>query len=281
MWEVFVVFGYILINEAEASEEEMEIYRRLYCGVCHSLKTDYGEYCRSTLSYDMTFLALVLQSIAVDEPKIELERCPVHPGKPHEYYAGDAMNYAAAMNILLTWYKCLDDWQDDRNLIRYGGTKLFGRPFRAVEEKYPRQCKAVKKGLDVIAEMERTGELNPDRPAAVFGEIFGEIFVPDAAMKSAGNLRAFGNALGRFIYIADAVCDLKKDLKKERYNPLIAITDIDDVEVLSMLLADCTAAYSQLKVRRWASIIENVLYSGVWIRYSMEKEDADNDEGSL
>ncbi len=82
----------------------------------------------------------------------------------------------------------------------------------------------------------------------------------------------FGDALGRFIYIMDAVMDLREDLKKERYNPLMATMNTDFKGLLTMLMAQVTAAYNQLPANGYHDIIENILLSGVWIRYGIEEE---------
>lgn len=50
------MFGYIMADEKQLSPEEVARYRRVYCGVCHSLKEQNGQLCRLTLTYDMTFL---------------------------------------------------------------------------------------------------------------------------------------------------------------------------------------------------------------------------------
>ena len=57
------MFGYIMADEKQLSPEEVARYRKVYCGVCHSLKEQNGQLCRMTLTYDMTFLALLLNSL--------------------------------------------------------------------------------------------------------------------------------------------------------------------------------------------------------------------------
>lgn len=262
------MFGYIVANQEDLTDEEKKIYQAFYCGVCHSLGSDFGAYCRSTLSFDMTFLAIVLQSLEPDPALQDAERCAVHPAKKHSYLKGDCLDYAAAMNIALIWQKCQDDWQDDHNVVRYGGTKLYRKAYQQVQKKWPHQCDALADGLAEIAKMEVRGETNPDLPTAVFGKIMGELFVMDQKAPEAEALRHFGTAIGRLIYIMDAVMDLKEDLKKERYNPLIAMEQLEPVELLSMLLAACVEAWKALPARRNQAIVENILYSGVWIQFN-------------
>ena len=57
-------------------------------------------------------------------------------------------------------------------------------------------------------------------------------------------LRPFGEALGRFIYLLDAVIDLPEDRRHGRYNPLRALPqDADLHALLRMLLGECSAAF--------------------------------------
>ena len=72
------MFGYIVLSSS-APKEDRKTYREAYCGLCHTLKNKYGKAGMLSLSYDMTFLSLLLSDIE-DSPKIEgKERCLVHP----------------------------------------------------------------------------------------------------------------------------------------------------------------------------------------------------------
>ena len=118
--------------------------------------------------------------------------------------------------------------------------------------------------------MERLNELNPDLPANCFGNIMGELFVREED-EYADTLRRLGAALGRFIYIMDAVCDLRADIKKERYNPLVSMTDTDFTPMLTLLIGECTQAFESLPIERNAVIMKNILYSGVWQQYNIKR----------
>lgn len=57
------MFGYIIVNKPEMKFREFDVYRSYYCGLCKSLKERYGVRGQMTLSYDMTFLSLLLSSL--------------------------------------------------------------------------------------------------------------------------------------------------------------------------------------------------------------------------
>ena len=58
------MFGYISADPARLREEDFRRYRGCYCGLCRALKAQCGGACRLALSYDMTFLILLLTAAA-------------------------------------------------------------------------------------------------------------------------------------------------------------------------------------------------------------------------
>ena len=57
------MFGYVVINKPELKFKEFDVYKGYYCGLCHCLKERYGITGQVTLTYDMTFLSLLLTSL--------------------------------------------------------------------------------------------------------------------------------------------------------------------------------------------------------------------------
>ena len=265
------MFGYVVANMDKLTDEEKKQYRSCYCGLCKSLGSRHGTISRITLTYDMTFLVLLLSAIYRKDSEESKERCMIHPLKPHEYWKNDITDYAADMNVALAYYNFLDDWTDDRNILSYCEAKVFEEENRRIAKHFPRQCAVIRECLDELSRIEKSGEMNPDIPSNCFGRLMGELFVIEED-EHADNLRAFGTALGKFIYIMDACMDFKADLKKEHYNPMITSSSDNFGTVLNLLMADCTEKYKKLKIIRDKNLIENILYSGVWTKYEAENK---------
>ena len=174
------------------------------------------------------------------------------------------------MSVLLTYYKCLDDWNDDHNLLAHGSSRALKKKADEAANRWPRQSLSITKGLAELNKMEHVNETNPDLPANCFGAIMGELFVREEDTY-ATQLRCMGTALGRFIYIMDAIEDLRSDIKKERYNPLIAQTDMDFIPMLSMLMGECTASFEMLPLTRDLTLLKNTLYAGVWMKFQRKE----------
>ncbi len=266
------MFGYVTADLSQLSPEEKERYQGCYCGLCRRLGRLCGQRGRLVLTYDMTFLILVLNSLYGGEEGEGKKRCLPHPLHAHSCWTSRWTDYGAWMNVALGYYKCLDDWQDDRKKWAWLGTKLLARPLRKAEERYPRQCAAMKKELALLSDLERQGINDPDRAAASFGRLMAALFVADEGDEYAERLSVLGDSLGRFIYLVDARIDLTDDLREERYNPLVGLVNLDLEPVLTMLISDGAAAAEALPLEKDKRIIYNILYSGVWLKYQAWKQ---------
>ncbi|MGD8401439.1 MAG: DUF5685 family protein [Bacillota bacterium] len=260
------MFGYIVANADKLTPEEKKQYRSCYCGLCKALGKRHGTISRITLTYDMTFLVLLLAAFYKSDATVKTERCFIHPLKEHEYWRNEITDYAADMNVLLAYYNFLDDWADDRQVLSLCAAKLFERRAKLITVQYPTQSTVIGECLRELSKIEKAGEPNPDIPANCFGKLMSAIFV-FREDEYANPLRIFGKSLGKFIYIMDACLDLKADLKKERYNPLYTTSSANFSDILNLLMADCTEKYKRLPIDRDQKLIDNILYSGVWTRY--------------
>lgn len=262
------MFGYVIANVEKLTDEQRKLYQAIYCGLCTELGKRHGQISRTTLTYDMSFLILLLSSLYDEEPVYESFRCAVHPIKKRNAFISRFTPYAADMNVILAHAQRMDNWVDDRSLLSLSQAKLLENAAGKAEENYPRQVKAIKDALQRLSMMEKDDVTNPDLPASAFGGLLGEIFVPDEHMPQAAALYDLGFTLGRFIYIMDAVMDLKDDIKKQRYNPLILIPTAQHEEILRLQMAQCAACFEQLDIHRNRELLENILYSGVWTSYA-------------
>lgn len=265
------MFGTVLADRSHLTEAQMLRYRAVYCGLCHAIGKEYGPVARMTLSYDMTFLILLHQSLYEPQECRGKQFCVLHPRKARDYHTTPFTDYAAAMNVALAYYKALDDWKDERSLPGALQVKLLSEAMKKIAAAYPKKCAVIKACLDDLGQIEQQNILDPDRAAACFGRLTGELFVIDPADFWADTLRKLGDALGRFIYLSDALTDLQKDLKKNRYNPLKAITAPETEEnflpTLQLTIGDCAAELEKLPLVQDIEILRNIIYSGVWIPY--------------
>ena len=119
------MFGYVVINKPELKFKEFDIYKGYYCGLCHTLKKRYGLRGQFTLTYDMTFLSMLLTALYEPEVFQEQHRCMAHPTKKHLMISSKYTDYVADMNVLLAHFKAIDDWKDDHNVVILAFSKLL------------------------------------------------------------------------------------------------------------------------------------------------------------
>lgn len=265
------MFGFVVADPEKLSEENRAHYRACYCGLCEDLGEDRKALSRMALTYDLVFLAIVLSSFYNEKYEVTSGRCPVHPLKKRSFCRNRFTRYASDMNIALAYYKYMDDVNDDASFSATLKMKLLGNEAEKISRKYPRRCSDIKKYLKQLEEAEKNNILIPDIPAEIFGNLLGSIFRFEEN-EDGEKLFAFGKALGKFIYILDASVDMKKDIKKQKYNPLVRISSSDHEAILQMIMAECVENYNELNIKQDKEIIENILFSGVWTAFAAMKE---------
>jgi len=262
------MFGYVMANLKELEKPRRERYASVYCGICRGIRAQCSQGCRLALSYDMAFLSLLLMSLY--EPKEEggKHACLLHPGR--DWTDNKYVRYGADMNVALAYYKAQDDYEDEEKLTAKLQRELFGKELDRIQAAYPRQCEAIERCIKKLCQLEKENCPNPDLPAGCFGELMGEILVYEEDLW-AGSLRKMGDALGRYIYLADAAVDYRRDKKKQQYNPFLAMGMEEDwdawEEFLVLAMSRCTDAYERLPLVQDKDILDNILYSGIWLEY--------------
>ena len=103
------MFGYVVANKAGLSEQQLARYRAFYCGLCRALRTRFGQLGRMTLTYDMTFLVMLLSSLYEPETHTGANRCVPHPKTPQHWLQNEFTEYAADLNLALAYHNLLDD----------------------------------------------------------------------------------------------------------------------------------------------------------------------------
>lgn len=268
------MFGYVTINKPELKIKDYERYHAYYCGLCRCLKKRHGYLGQMTLTYDMTFLIILLTSLYEDELKTEKHLCLVHP-KKHSMFFNGITEYAADMNVALAFHHFKDDWDDEKKVSGLLGKETLAKKYKKIKRQYPRQCEAIEKALQGLLECEKRKESDPAKVSRWFGELMAElmIFREDAFSPI---LRELGDSLGRFIYLMDACMDLEQDKKKGCYNPLFVRSDseeYDDVikEMMTKQITKTTIALEKLPLEQDVCILRNILYEGVWMKYERKQ----------
>ena len=268
------MFGYVIPDQAGLSEEAQKRYRTAYCGLCRRIDALHGLRGRFTLSYDLTFLNLLLCSLYDGETEASSghDRCPVHPFGGVDWRADSPTDYCADLSVALHYYNAEDKWKDDRSLLGLGFEKMLTTPAADAARRWPRQCNAIRSCLARLAEYDTAGSEDLDAVSGCFGELMAELFDYKQDHWSP-ELRSIGFHLGKFIYLLDAYDDLARDKRHGAYNPLKFLSEQPGYEeemkeIFELLLAECARSFERLPCVEDADLLRNILYSGVWLKYN-------------
>ena len=277
------MFGHVTANMRELTKPQQLRYGAVYCGICRQIRTRASQTARLGLSYDMAFLALLLMSLYEPEEATGNRVCLLHPLSKRPWVDNAYIQYAADMNVALAYYKAKDDVADDGKLSAKVMAGVFGRTLPEIEARFPRQCAAIQECIRELDALEKAGCANPDQTAGCFGRLMGELLVYREDMWSA-TLRQMGDALGRFIYLADAAVDYRKDRKHKKYNPFLAMGMEEDWQAwenfLVLAMARCTRHFETLPLVQDKDILDAILYSGIWVEFrrNMPRQQAGQEE---
>ncbi len=265
------MFGLVRPYMNDLTEEEKARYKAVYCGLCRKLNEKYGLAGRMGLNYDMTFLILLLNSLYEPQEQHREAACPPHPVKKHPEAYSEFTDYAADMTVALTYYKALDDWQDERSRTGKVYSDLLKRHYAQVKKRWSRPCAAIEESLDALHKVERDANIPPEQAADLSGRMLGSIFAVKKDFFQ-GQMACLGYALGKFIYMMDAAVDYEDDQKKGCFNPLngMEITPDRAAELLRQPMGQAAEIFEALPLVQDLNLMRNILYSGVWQTYNYQ-----------
>ena len=269
----------------ELKIKDFEKYKAYYCGVCKSIKINFGNLPRLTLNYDMTFLAILLDSFEESSCKYVRQRCITHPVKKRAVIIDNSsLDYAAFCNVTLAYYKLLDNVKDDKSAKSRVYSFFLKNCLKGIKFDLIATMLFIEKSLNTLnlLESEPKGKTLDE-----FCDPFAELtaFIISCSYKDEvfyDNLYKMGYNLGKWIYLIDAFDDLKKDMKEKKFNPIDKSFNQGNLPyeefykniesrmdfVLVASAAQCDNSLKQLPIKKNLDLLNNILKYGL-----MEKMD--------
>lgn len=278
------MLGYVTADKNELKIREYEVYQGYYCGICKSIGSRTGQIPRMTLSYDIVFLAILLESLNGEKEDIRPEHCIIHPIKKKPAVRNSrAVDYAADLMVMLAYHKLEDDWNDDRSAKAYAGKTALHHAYMKLQGEYSELCGAMERDLRHLSELEKEHSGSMDSTCDAFADIMEAMFTGYYDDKDVNRILAqLGRNLGRWIYAVDALDDYSEDIEKNQYNPLIYRQNgIEGIDILLYnYLAEVLKAYDLLDIKKNRGIIDNILLMGLRLRTdSIVKEREEDTDG--
>lgn len=274
------MFGYIMPEKPELKIKEYELFRAYYCGVCKSMGRSFGPVSRLALNYESVFLGLLLAAVNREKPVLEKEICIANPFKKKWVVKNNTyVDFAADINVLLTYYKLADNWQDEKNVLSLAGKFAFQGGYRKASKRNPITDFIIQESLEKQSVLEKEKCASIDAAAEPTAGMIKEILLvgaKDADKATRRGLEWLGYNIGKWIYTIDAYDDIEKDIKSGSYNPLLLQYQYDgqpaeqfrnsirpEIErALIYTLSQAAGAIELLELQH-RSIIQNIVYLGM------------------
>ncbi|WP_160672896.1 DUF5685 family protein [Clostridium sp. C8-1-8] len=279
------MFGYVLPYRMELKVKDYERFKSYYCGLCHSIKSIYGNMPRISLNYDMTFLSILLDALIKEENDYNRIVCALHPTQKKIILKNSsALDYSAHINVALFYYKLVDDINDDKSLKAKLMSVMFVNSKNLFSKKYSTINEIINTELNDLTykELNHTN-YTLDEIAHPFGNLTGELmrkfpgeFINDSQILR-DNLYNLGYNLGKWIYLIDALDDLKEDMEKKKFNVFNnclndknlsfhefyhSILQRAEFSLLSYA-SQCYNSFMELNVTKNNEILDNILKLGL------------------
>lgn len=271
------MFGYVRPPLQDLPQEETERFRRIYCGLCHTLGQRCGTAARFILNYDFTYLAILLS--AGREGARHTARCIAHPVHGRTYLESDAaMETAADESVILAYWQLRDGVADHDwfHSLKYRGlSDLLEPAYRRAAAARPRFDESTRRQLRLLAELEAEKCDSLDRAADAFAALLsGAAQEVDEPVRRRV-LEQLLYHLGRWVYLVDAADDLKKDTASGNYNPVALRFGLTDgawtpearrefAATLDHSIHMMTTAFELWDFGVWTPILETTLYNGLF-----------------
>lgn len=273
------MFGYVRPLKAELKVREYEQFRSIYCGLCRTLKRRCGPLAEMVLSYDFTFLAMLLEN--GDAPCCDACRCVSHPFVKRQICRQDAvLESVADQSLILSWLKLRDNLRDAvffKRIAAFFACALLYPAYRRAAGRLPEYAAAALELLRELDELEMGGCTEIDLTADKFARLTALSALGEQVPERRRILQQLLYHTGRWIYIIDAVSDLEEDAREGSYNAVRArYGALDEAELSSLCitldnsLGLVASAYELLPKGTWSPILENIIYCG----FAAVQEDA-------
>ena len=271
------MFGYVRPRRDLLEQGGFDAYRHAYCGLCRALGKMYGFRARFLVNYDMTVLYLLRASVRCPGEAAPCW-CPARVcGRKSCTLDSQGFAPVTACTVILSYEKLRDNIRDEsflRSLPYRLLFRLFRRAYRKAARAYPDFAALCEEQLSALHGLEENASPSIDATADTFARIVSGCVgdIQDSNLRRPMEQVLYHT--GRFLYLADALDDLKEDCEKDAYNPLRyrffpsdGALSSEDLTYLTELTDSSVnlagAALSLLPVRAYGKLLENIVFLGL------------------
>ena len=268
------MFGYIQPDAPYLFKKDEKLYQALYCGLCKSIGKGCGQCARTALTYDMAFMSALVHNIKKEDVIIKKVRCAIHWLKRRPVaLVDDTTVLMGCVNTALAYYKLCDDKADGdrKGIFRH----LYKKGLKRAAKKHKAAVEMVREFTAKQSELEKAGCAVIDMACEPTAELMKKLSAYALGEYSTPETEALFYDLGKWVYLADALDDYDKDVKKGRYNVLYNAFKIpckaDAVRenarelnfLFDSLFADMRINLSKIKFHFNHDLTDNIILRGI------------------
>ena len=271
------MFGYVRPSVQDLPEGELNRFRTMYCGLCHTLSRRYGQAARFILNYDFTYLAILLSDGAAGTE--HSGRCYTSPIRKRPYLESTAaMELAADESVILAYWQLRDgiaDHAGSAGLKYRAGAQLLESAYRKAAAFQPAFDETVRCQLQLLSDLERETAPSMDQAADTFAVLLSSAAAELENRTRQRILEQILYHLGRWVYLIDAADDLKKDAESGNYNPVALRYGLENgvwtpesrrefAGTLDHSIHQMAAAFELWDFGVWTPVLQATFYAGLF-----------------
>lgn len=268
------MFGYISPDRPYLFIKDEELYKAIYCGLCKSIGKGCGQTARTALTYDMTFVSALVHNIRHEDVEIKRAHCALHIIKKRPIAAVDETTVTLGMmNTVLAYYKLLDDKADGdkKAALRH----LYKKGVRRATKKNPEIVKIIAEETRAQRDIEKAGCAIIDEACEPSAQMLKRLSIIALGEYSTPVTERLFYDIGKWVYLADALDDYDKDVKKRRYNVLYnafgCASKKEAVEknkdeiffIFNTLFADMQGRVQNIDFKFNHDLTDNIIFRGI------------------
>lgn len=263
------MFGYLKPDKSKLQKGELGLYQTFLCGICMSTKKQFGNTKRILVNYDINFFNILLHSYLNLPFQFANQRCIASPVKKRSIMKTDELTEKlSAANIVLAYHKAVDDENDEGGYKAKLAKSVLKGAYKKAAALVPEIDEIILRQNKELSRLEKNGESNIDKLSHCFALLSKEMvqaIVPNADE----TLLSLVYNTGKWIYLTDALDDMKKDLKNRQFNAFLsAYGNIGKVRenavevgfVLNATLNKAITDYNDLNLQYYGCLLNNLFY---------------------
>ncbi len=271
------MYGYVIPDKPNMFMKDYTLYRAFYCGLCKSIGKKCSQLMRFTTNYDMTFLNVLYHALFNKDIEISNETCILNPIRKKSVVKDDKLTHDIIdVNNILTHYKCVDDVLDDKSITKkIADDFVIKKYYKKSARKFKNIKEIVSKGYSDLRELEKSNCSSIDRVSHPFACILKGIAKELFLDKYTDEIGEIMYALGKWVYLMDAVDDIDEDFENKKFNLFLVNYDyidrkkflLDKHDDIEFALMNCyntiSKNFESIKLEKYEGVLTNILWYGI------------------